>query len=179
MAPKSSITANAVRNIFNDVGTFLPNSESIPIAKAMSVAIGIPKPDCVLVLKFKLKYKSAGTIIPPIAPNAGNIAFRNFESSPLYNSRSSSSPMSRKNTAIKKSLIQNSTEYDPSWVCQNDKYEALKTEFAIKSDIMVQKIKIKPPAFSLSKNELKIVVIFINILTLSNKDAKLMRLYYF
>ena len=47
MAPKSSKTAKAVRNIFKEVSTLLPNKDKIPMAKAMSVAIGIPAPDCV------------------------------------------------------------------------------------------------------------------------------------
>jgi hypothetical protein len=49
IAPKSSITANAVKNTFREVGTLLPNNDNIPKAKAMSVAIGIPAPDCVAV----------------------------------------------------------------------------------------------------------------------------------
>ena len=46
IAPKSSITANAVKNILSEVGTRFPNNDNIPNAKAMSVAIGIPAPDC-------------------------------------------------------------------------------------------------------------------------------------
>ena len=49
IAPKSSITANAVKNIFREVGTRLPNSDKIPKAKSISVAIGMPAPDCVAV----------------------------------------------------------------------------------------------------------------------------------
>ncbi len=56
MAPKSSITANAVRKIFNDSGTRFPNNESTARAKAMSVAIGIPAPACIqTVIKYKVK----------------------------------------------------------------------------------------------------------------------------
>ena len=44
IAPKSSITANAVKNIFREVGTRLPNSDKIPKAKAISVAAGIAQP---------------------------------------------------------------------------------------------------------------------------------------
>ena len=47
IAPKSSITAKAVKNTFKEVGTLLPKSDKIPKANAMSVAIGIPAPDCV------------------------------------------------------------------------------------------------------------------------------------
>ncbi len=49
IAPKSSITASAVKNTFREVGTLLPNKDKMPKAKAMSVAIGIPAPDCVAV----------------------------------------------------------------------------------------------------------------------------------
>ena len=55
MAPKSSITAKAVKNIFSDKGTLFPNKDKIPIAKAISVAIGIPAPDCVIVSKLYAK----------------------------------------------------------------------------------------------------------------------------
>jgi len=44
IAPKSSIIAKAVKNIFSEVGTRLPKRDKMPIAKAMSVAIGIPAP---------------------------------------------------------------------------------------------------------------------------------------
>lgn len=46
IAPKSSIIANAVKNTLSEVGTLLPNNDKILNAKAMSVAIGIPAPDC-------------------------------------------------------------------------------------------------------------------------------------
>lgn len=55
IAPKSSITANAVKKTFNEVGTLLPNKDKIPNAKAMSVAIGIPAPDCVAVPRLNNK----------------------------------------------------------------------------------------------------------------------------
>ena len=44
IAPKSSITAKAVKNILRESGTRLPNKDKIPNAKAISVAIGIPAP---------------------------------------------------------------------------------------------------------------------------------------
>ena len=55
MAPKSSMTASAVKNIFREMGTFLPKRDRIPKAKAMSVAIGIPQPE--MVSKFELNKK--------------------------------------------------------------------------------------------------------------------------
>ena len=39
----------AVKNIFKEMGTFFPNSDKMPKAKAMSVAMGIPAPDWVSV----------------------------------------------------------------------------------------------------------------------------------
>ncbi len=44
MAPRSSMMASAVKNIFRLAGTLLPNNEAIPREKAMSVAMGIPHP---------------------------------------------------------------------------------------------------------------------------------------
>jgi len=44
MAPKSSIMANAVKNIFKATGTRLPNKEAMPNVKAISVAVGIAQP---------------------------------------------------------------------------------------------------------------------------------------
>ena len=55
MAPRSSITANAVKNTFNEVGTRFPNNDKTPKAKAISVAIGIPTPDCVEVPKLNAR----------------------------------------------------------------------------------------------------------------------------
>ena len=49
------MTAGAVKNIFKETGTRFPKRERIPSANAISVAIGIPAPDCVGV--WKLKYK--------------------------------------------------------------------------------------------------------------------------
>ena len=82
IAPKSSITANAVKNILSEVGTRFPNNDNIPNAKAMSVAIGIPAPDCVAVPKLNSKKNPAGINIPPNAPKIGNKASFMFESSP-------------------------------------------------------------------------------------------------
>ena len=82
MAPKSSITASAVRNIFKEVGTRFPKRDKTPIAKAISVAIGIPAPFCVEVPKFNIKKSPAGTSIPPKAPKIGSAAFLKFDNSP-------------------------------------------------------------------------------------------------
>ena len=44
MAIKSSIIANAARKAFIAVDTLLPSIVITPIAKAISVAVGIPQP---------------------------------------------------------------------------------------------------------------------------------------
>ena len=44
MAIKSSITAKAVKNTFMELGTLEPKAVITPIAKAMSVAVGIAQP---------------------------------------------------------------------------------------------------------------------------------------
>jgi hypothetical protein len=49
IAPKSSMTAKAVKKTFNEVGTRFPNKDKMAIAKAMSVAMGMPAPACVAV----------------------------------------------------------------------------------------------------------------------------------
>ena len=83
IAPKSSITARAVKNIFKEAGTLLPSNDKIPIAKAISVAIGIPATDCPAVPKFNNKKIPAGTSIPPIAPKIGSRASLMLDNSPL------------------------------------------------------------------------------------------------
>lgn len=45
MAPRSSMMANAVRNTFNAGGTLSPSKPMMAMAKAMSVAVGIPAPE--------------------------------------------------------------------------------------------------------------------------------------
>ena len=45
MAPKSSMIAKAVRNTFNAAGTLSPSKPMMAMAKAMSVAVGIPAPE--------------------------------------------------------------------------------------------------------------------------------------
>ena len=44
IAIKSSITAKAVKNTFIELGTLEPNAVITPIAKAISVAVGIAHP---------------------------------------------------------------------------------------------------------------------------------------
>ena len=106
IAPKSSMTAKAVKKIFKDVGTRLPKRDKIPIANAISVAIGIPAPFCVGVPKLNAKNSPAGISIPPSAPKTGKAAFLMLDNSPPYNSRSNSNPMSKKKIVMSPSLIQ-------------------------------------------------------------------------
>jgi len=82
MAPKSSITASAVKNTFREAGILFPRSDKIPTAKAMSVAIGIPAPAWRSVPKLNKRKIPAGKSIPPNAPTMGKVAFLMFESSP-------------------------------------------------------------------------------------------------
>ena len=105
IAPISSKIASEVKNTFRLSGTREPNKLKTPRAKAISVAVGIAQP-CIATgsFGFKSTYISAGTTIPPIAPNPGRIILRRSESSPSKNSRLSSRPTNRKNTAIKPSL---------------------------------------------------------------------------
>ena len=56
MAPRSSIMANAIKNIFKLVGTLFPNKEAIPKEKAISVAVGIPHP--AFKTRIDIKYKN-------------------------------------------------------------------------------------------------------------------------
>ena len=109
IAIKSSTIANAERKIFNEDGARLPSMEIIAIAKAMSVAIGIPHPPAVSVPAFKAKYMDAGAITPPIAARMGKEAFLMDESSPSTISRLISRPTNRKKMAIKPSFIQRRT----------------------------------------------------------------------
>ena len=48
IAPKSSIIAKAIKKIFKESGTRLPNIYNTPIEKAISVADGIAHPLSVL-----------------------------------------------------------------------------------------------------------------------------------
>ena len=63
-------------------GTATQSGAGIPMAKAISVAIGIPAPDCVGVPKLSQRKSPAGTSIPPKAAMTGKVAFFKLESSP-------------------------------------------------------------------------------------------------
>ena len=105
-APKSSTMASATKKVTNAGGTRLPNNTKAEMAKAMSVAIGIPQPAAPSSPEFMPKYISAGNAIPPTAASMGKIATLMLESSPTSTSRFISSPMMKKKIAIKPSFIQ-------------------------------------------------------------------------
>ena len=106
MPPKSSATAKVARNIFRPMGTRLPNMESTPNENAMSVAIGIALPRSISGSSGQVRTKiNTGIAIPPQAPMMGSRAFFIVESSPTRISRLISRPTEKKNSAIKKSLM--------------------------------------------------------------------------
>ena len=75
------------------------------MANAISVEIGIPVPLIKPPLILKRKYITAGNTIPPTAATIGNNASLIFDKFPYTNSLFISSPTTKKNIAIKKSLI--------------------------------------------------------------------------
>ncbi len=73
----------------------------------MSVAVGMAQPRMVSgVARLKATKNSAGTAMPPAAATPGRMRRGQVESWPSRNSRLISRPTSRKNTAIRRSLIQ-------------------------------------------------------------------------
>ena len=106
MPPRSSATARAARNIFSPMGTLVLKAARMPSEKAMSVAMGIAIPRCMMASAGQARKKmSTGTIIPPQAAMMGSRALSIEESSPTLISRLISNPTERKKMAIKKSLI--------------------------------------------------------------------------
>ncbi len=82
MAHKSSMMANAVKNIFNEKGTALPTIAKTPSEKAISVAVGMAHPCSNPVPRVTYRKINAGNATPNRADMAGNIAFLNEDSSP-------------------------------------------------------------------------------------------------
>ena len=109
MAPMSSMIARAARNTLTEAGILLPARDNMPRAKAISVAMGMAKPGCVAVPLLSKKWIADGTIIPPKAATTGIMAVFMSDSSPLYSSRSTSSPTMRKKMVISPSFTQFST----------------------------------------------------------------------
>jgi hypothetical protein len=69
--------ANAIKNIFKEIGILVPSKDKIPKANAISVAVGIAHPfiekSSPLLNAMKIK---AGTIIPPNAAIPGKVIFQ-------------------------------------------------------------------------------------------------------
>ena len=79
------------------------------MAKAMSVAVGIPQPLDAAVPKLKDVKTIAGASMPPAAASTGRIALRTEESCPQTISRLISRPTAKKKTTISTSLTNFST----------------------------------------------------------------------
>lgn len=100
--------ASAVRKTLSDTGTRSPSIERMPIANAMSVAVGIPQPFAAAVPALNARKIAAGASMPPAAASTGRIALRTEESCPQTISRLISSPTTKK-TTISPSLTNFST----------------------------------------------------------------------
>ena len=83
-----------------------PSRATTPATIAMSVAIGIPHPRDPLPPAFSMAKITAGAIIPPNAAMTGSAACFGSRSSPWVTSRLISSPATKKNSTIARSLIQ-------------------------------------------------------------------------
>ena len=107
IATRSSTTAIVDNSNFIPNGTRDPSNARMPSAKAMSVAVGMAQPrNAVGSSWLTPQNRIAGTATPPIAHSTGSSICSRLESWPLSVSRLISSATSRKNTAIKPSLIQ-------------------------------------------------------------------------
>lgn len=106
IAPRSSIIASVNKKSFRERGTLEPNSARIPRANAISVAAGMAHPlsDDEL-LRLNSTYIKAGTAMPPIAANPGSATWEKLDSWPTRISLFTSSPINKKNMAIRPSLI--------------------------------------------------------------------------
>ena len=124
----SSAMVSVERNTRSPNGTRSPKSARIPRQNAMSFAMGTPQPCSKPLPALTAVYTNAGTTAPPAAATMGSSALRGLVSSPAVISNFISSPTSRKNSAIKKSLMKCSSvrcgakspkEKPISKVCQN------------------------------------------------------------
>ena len=71
----------------------------------MSLDITMPQPCAASPEGLTARYSAIGTTMPPMAPSAGTSTVRGLRSSPVVSSRVTSSPSTRKNTAMAPSLI--------------------------------------------------------------------------
>ena len=141
----------------------------------MSVAIGMPMPAWLGVPPLRAKWISAGTAMPPTAATIGSSALRMVDNSPLWISRCSSRPISRKKIAISASLIHSSTERPASGRCQKCRYGAATGELASSRETMVQPISRMPPAFSDSTKRLKVLEMGWGRIFMGARDDKVQR----
>src|ERR1043165_2238767 len=82
MAPRSSMMARAVKNIFSATGTFFPANDAMPIENAISVAVGTPQPVLYGVPLVHKRKMIAGKAIPPMAAKTGRRDFFRDDNSP-------------------------------------------------------------------------------------------------
>jgi hypothetical protein len=105
IAATSSTTAIVTRKSFTPTPTRSPSSARTPIAKAASVAIGIPQPAAswppVIARKIAI-----GVTTPPSAAMIGSAAFFGWRRSPVTSSRLISSEIRKKKRVIRPSLTQ-------------------------------------------------------------------------
>jgi hypothetical protein len=161
MAARSSKIASVSRNTLSGVGTRSPKTLSTPRAKAMSVATGIAQPSAAGGSpRTQARNTSAGTTMPPTAATAGSTSWSGEESSPSRNSRLISSPTSRKNTAMRPSLIHSrkglSTENAPTCtatgMAKRPSYAAASGELATTMAPTAAQSSAIPPADSRRRN---------------------------
>jgi len=98
--------AKATRKVISALGTRDPSNTITPTAKAMSVAMGMPQPSRKRASSTSSTNSRAGTTMPPTAAMEGRAAARRSDSSPTRISRLISSPTTKKNKAMRPSLIQ-------------------------------------------------------------------------
>ena len=98
------------KNERSPAGMRLPSSAKIPRQNAMSFAMGTPQPCSKPLPMFTTLYTTAGTTAPPAAPKMGSRALRGLRSSPAVSSNFISNPTSRKNMAMRKSLMKCSSD---------------------------------------------------------------------
>ncbi len=108
----SSVTAVEMKNTLMAAGTRLPRMASSPSTKAVSVPMGMPQPtDSGLEGPTMNRKISAGNAMPPMDAPMGSRALRGLENSPPTNSRLSSRATTKKNMAIRPSLIRCSRSF--------------------------------------------------------------------
>lgn len=153
IASESSITRRPT-------GSRAPSTAMQPTTNAMSVAMGMPQPRAAGSPHWSARYRPAGTTMPPSAAATGRAARRASRSSPMTSSRFTSSPTTKKKTAINPSLIQWRSEWliwkEPtptvSVVFQKPRNGSDQGELASASAAAVKARSTAPPAASTCRN---------------------------